>query len=173
MRTVDDLGKDELLKLLDVFAKNWLAHDGCWFLAAEEERDWEHANALNVKGWERFTRVEARRILQFLGREPGGGTEALAEALGFRLYARINEQAIVERDERRLVFRMVNCRVQAARRRKGLPLHRCKAAGLAEYGGFAETIDPRFETTCKVCPPDDLPEGVFCEWAFELRNEES
>jgi hypothetical protein len=30
------MSREELLCALEMFAKNWLAHDGCWFLAAEQ-----------------------------------------------------------------------------------------------------------------------------------------
>jgi hypothetical protein len=36
MSAYDDMSRDELLASLRMFAANWLAHDGCWFLAAEE-----------------------------------------------------------------------------------------------------------------------------------------
>ncbi|NOZ02372.1 MAG: hypothetical protein GXP54_10850 [Deltaproteobacteria bacterium] len=170
MHTVHDLDRERLLELLRVHALNWLAHDGCWFLGAEERDGWDSAQELNEKSWRRFTRVEARRILKFMGIGPGGGTEALAQALQFRLYAQVNDQEIVEMDEHRLVFTMKECRVQAARRRKGLPLHKCKSAGIIEYAGFAETIDPRFRTRCIVCPPDETPPGVYCSWEFTLEG---
>ena len=32
-----EMDRDQLLRALEMFAKNWLAHDGCWFLAAEEQ----------------------------------------------------------------------------------------------------------------------------------------
>ena len=35
--------------------------------------------------WERFTLIEANRILQRLGMKPGGGILALVECLGHRL----------------------------------------------------------------------------------------
>lgn len=168
MLKTDDLDRDQLLELLRVYSLNWLAHDGCWFLAVEGEHDWETAQKFNEKAWHAFTRVEARRIMKFLDMAPGGGTAALAQALQFRMYAQINEQEITEIDDRRLVFTMKECRVQSTRRRKGLPLHKCKSAGIIEYSGFAETIDPRFRTRCIVCPPDDPPEGVFCQWEFTL-----
>ena len=37
MDLVKNLSRDDLLKLIEVYAKSWLAHDGCWFLAAEEK----------------------------------------------------------------------------------------------------------------------------------------
>ncbi|MGD8967770.1 MAG: DUF6125 family protein [Anaerolineae bacterium] len=164
--------KEELIDLLEIAAKNWLAHDGLWFLAAEEAFDMETAIELDRKAWERFTVIEARRIMRFLGINPGGGIPALKEALQYRLYARLNEQEIVDVDESTFVFRMNACRVQAARQRKGLPDFPCKPVGLVEYGNFATTVDPRFKTRCIACPPDPHPADYFCAWEFTLTEEE-
>jgi len=38
---------------------------------------------------------------------------------------------------------------------------------LAEYTLFAQTVDPRIETTCVRAPPDPVSDG-FCEWEFRL-----
>ena len=57
------MGREDLLLALEMFAKNWLAHDGCWFLAAEERFDMETAIELDVRSWERFASAEARRIM--------------------------------------------------------------------------------------------------------------
>ncbi len=160
--------KEELIDLLEIAAKNWLAHDGLWFLAAEAAFDMETAIELDRRAWERFTVIEAKRIMDFLGIEPGGGIPALKRALQYRLYARLNEQEIVDVDERTFIFRMNECRVQVARKRKGLPDFPCKPVGLVEYANFASTIDPRFETECLACPPDDHPEAYWCAWRFSL-----
>ena len=37
------MGREDLLLALEMFAENWLADDGCWFLAAEERFDMETA----------------------------------------------------------------------------------------------------------------------------------
>jgi hypothetical protein len=66
---------------------------------------------------------------------------------------------------------MLDCRVQSARKRKGLPDFPCKPVGLVEYEWFAKTIDPRIETRCIYCPPDKHPEDVWCAWEFELKSE--
>jgi hypothetical protein len=164
--------KEELIDLLEIAARNWLAHDGLWFLAVEGEFDMETAIELDRRAWERFTVIEAQRILRFLGAEPGEGVPALKRALQYRLYARINEQEIIDADERTVVFRMNRCRVQAARQRKGLPDFPCKPVGLVEYGNFARTIDPRFRTRCIACPPDPHPEDYWCAWEFTLQDHE-
>jgi len=65
---------------------------------------------------------------------------------------------------------MKDCRVQTARRRKGLPDFPCKPVGLVEYAGFAATIDPRIKTECIQCPPDDCGDEA-CVWRFTLGEE--
>ena len=102
------------------------------------------------------------------GIEEGCGIPALAKALGLRLYAFINEQEIVEQSDEHLVFRMNDCRVQSARKKKGLSDFPCKPVGLVEYAGFASTIDPLIQTRCIGCPPDDHPDDWYCAWEFRL-----
>ncbi len=57
------MGREDLLRALEMFAKNWLAHDGCWFLAAEERLGMEAAIELDERAWERFAATEANRIM--------------------------------------------------------------------------------------------------------------
>ncbi len=168
MTDIKDLNKEELLALLQDAAKNWLAHDGLWFQAVEKEFGMEAALEMDKRAWEKFTVIEAQRIMKFLGLKPGGGIPALAQALKFRLYAHINVQEILEISETHCVFRMSNCRVQESRKRKGLPDFPCKSVGLVEYSGFARTIDPRLLTRCLACPPDPHPPEFWCAWEFSL-----
>ncbi|MFQ5814309.1 MAG: DUF6125 family protein [Anaerolineae bacterium] len=70
------LSKEELIGLLENAAKNWLAHDGLWFLAAERAFGMETAIELDAKAWEKFTVIEAKCIMRHLGIEPGGGIPA-------------------------------------------------------------------------------------------------
>ena len=166
---LQELSKEELIAIIVDDAKNWLAHDGLWFQAVEEKYGMEMAIEVDRAAWEKFTVVEAQRIMARLGIEPGGGIPALVECLKHRLYARLNLQESIEVSAARAVFRMVDCRVQSARKRKGLPDFPCKTVGLVEYAGFARTIDPRIETRCIACPPDAHPEAFWCAWEFVLR----
>lgn len=167
------LSQDELIDLLEDAAKNWLAHDGLWFLAAEGQYGIDAAIELDRRAWERFTVIEARRIMRRLGLEPGGGIPALKEALQYRLYAYLNVQETIDVDEHTIIFHMNECRVQTARQRKGLPDFPCKPVGLVEYSNFARTIDPRFRTRCITCPPDAHPEEYWCAWEFTLLPDEA
>jgi len=165
-----DLSKEQLLELLQDAAKNWLAHDGLWFQAVENKYDLETAIELDGKAWEKFTQIEAKRIMKRLNIEPGGGIPALIQALNFRFYAFINVQKVIETTENRCVFQMVDCRVQAARKRKNLPDFPCKPVGVIEYEYFAKTIDPRIKPRCIACPPDPHPEDFYCSWEFTIKD---
>ncbi|MCJ7733384.1 MAG: DUF6125 family protein, partial [Anaerolineales bacterium] len=92
-------------------------------------------------------------------------------ALQYRLYARINEQSLIEVDSRTLRFEMNDCRVQSTRKRKGLDDFPCKSVGIAEYSYFAHTIDPRIRTAVISCPPDLHPETYYCAWQFTLEDQ--
>ncbi len=170
MTTYENMPREELLKALEMFAKNWLAHDGCWFLAAEEKYGMETAIDLDARSWQRFAAIEARRILSTFAIEENGGLVALEEALGLRLYGIINPQH-AEWSQRGecLRFYMDVCQVQETRRRKGLPDSPCKSVGNVEFSTFAHAVDPRIETKCLHCPPD-APDGRYCGWEFRLAN---
>ncbi len=161
------LSRDELLKLLEVYALSWLAHDGCWFLAAEERLGHAAAVELDTHAWACFAPAEARRLAQALGLGQAGGLEALETALRYRMYAAINRHAAERVDAHTLRWRMVSCRVQETRQRKGLPPFACQPVGLVEYTHFARAIDPRIQTRCVHAPPDAATNG-FCEWEFSL-----
>jgi hypothetical protein len=166
MFTPEELSKAELLELLRDAAKNWLAHDGLWFLEVEKNYGIQKAIELDKSAWEKFTVIEAKRIMERLKIKPNGGIPALIQALGFRLYAYINKQEIIKVNENKIIFRMNDCRVQSARKRNKLPDFPCKEVGIVEYSFFAQTIDPRIKTKCMACPPDLHPEDFYCAWEF-------
>jgi hypothetical protein len=166
--TFEAMGREDLLRALEMFAKNWLAHDGCWFLAAEERLGMETAIDLDASSWKRFAAAEARRIMTTFDIPADGGLPALEKALGLRLYAVINSQRTEWSDNRqRLRFFMDVCRVQETRRRKVLPDFPCKSVGIVEFETFAQTVDPRIRTTCLRCPPDATPPH-YCGWEFTI-----
>jgi hypothetical protein len=164
---LSELSREELIKLVEIYAKNWLAHDGCWFQACDGKYGLETAIELDARAWHEFSPIEAKRIMEAFSIPEGGGLGALERALEYRLYASINQQVSERTDERTLRFMMVECRVQHARRRKGLAPFSCKPVGLVEYTQFAHTIDPRIQTVCVHAPPDAVTDS-YCEWEFHV-----
>ncbi|HWQ74971.1 MAG TPA: DUF6125 family protein [Syntrophomonas sp.] len=165
-----NLSAEKLTELAGEMGKNWLAMDGIWFQAIENVYGMNDAKRCNDSCWNRFSQVEARMIKNFLGLPEKAGLAGLKRALAFRMYARVNQQSILEEGPHSIVFQMNDCRVQSARKRKGLTDYPCKSAGLVEYSRFAWEIDDRIKTECVGCPPDEHPDDWFCAWRFILTN---
>mgnify|MGYP006286301765 CR=1 FL=1 len=163
---LEDLSREELIEMLNIYAKNWLAHDGCWFLAIEEAYNMDMAIDMDREAWRRFTVVEAKRLIKFLELGDNSGLEGLAKALKFRLYSTLNEDSVEVVNENTIRYYVKTCRVQHARRRKGLPDFPCKSVGIVEYSYFAKIIDDRIETTCISCPPEITDDDHYCVWEF-------
>lgn len=159
--------KEELIELIEIYSKNWLAMDGVWFQSIEQKLGMDEAMYHDAEAWRRFTVIEAKRIKDFLKLPDNSGVEGLAEALKLRFYANINEDKI-EIDGNTLIYTSVNCRVQRARERKGMPFHPCKSVGMIEYSGFAKVIDERFVCECVSCYPDITDTSCCCKWKFTI-----
>jgi len=163
-----NMSKDSLAELLDSVSVNWLANDGVWFQAVEFSAGMVDAKQCNDSCWALFSPFEAWSIKYFLRLRDPAGLQGLKEALNFRLYASVNKQSFVDEDPNSFVFQMNECRVQAARKRKGLDDYPCKSGGMVEYSYFARSIDPRIQTECVGCPPDEHPETWYCAWRFRI-----
>lgn len=165
-----DMPDESLNTLRENVAANWLANDGIWFQAIESMNGMTDAKSCNDSCWEKFSPLEAWSIKRFLDLPENSGLEGFKQALQYRLYAFINKQSIVDETENSFIFCMNDCRVQSARKRKGLEDYPCKSAGVIEYSSFAEAIDSRIKTECIGCPPDKHPEGWYCSWKFYLQK---
>lgn len=165
------LSREQLTGIIEDFAKNWLAHDGLWFQQVEMNYGMEKALELDTGAWRIFTAIEAKRIMARHNIEPNSGLAGLKKALGYRLYAVLNEQEIRNETEKSFEFYMIDCRVQSARKRKGMAPFPCKSVGIVEYTVFAETIDPRIKTEVICCPPDEeAGQEFYCGWRFTIED---
>jgi hypothetical protein len=169
-RVLAEKSREDLILLLGDLSKTWLAGDGLWFQAVESSQGMDQAKQINDACWAHFAQMEAFKIRRYLGLDSNGGLQALQKALGLRVYSGINAHASSWDADGSLLFSMTECRVQATRRRKQMDDYPCKSAGIIEYSVFAAAIDPRIKTACVFCPPDRVPEDVFCSWRFTLEE---
>ena len=172
MQTKEQLlaySKEELIDLIELYAKDSLALDGVWFQSIEKKEGMEEAVFHDCGAWERFTAIEARRIKRFLGLAEHPGLAGLAEALKLRFMAHVVESEITLEDNV-LVYTIRNCPVQMKREKKGLPYHPCKPVGLLEYAGFGKAIDDRITCRCLSCYPDMTDESCSCKWEYRLES---
>ncbi len=166
-----DLPEGKLEELRNGLAVNWLANDGVWFQAVEFEHGMNDAKRCNDSCWAHFSPFEAWSIKRILGLSENPGLNGLKKALEYRLYNFVNKQSFSDENKDSFIFRMNECRVQVARKRKGLDDYPCKSGGLVEYTTFAEAIDSRIKTRVIACPPDPHPDDYYCAWQFYIERE--
>jgi len=167
-----NMPEEKQLELIEGLAVNWLAGDGIWFQAVEAEYGMYDAKRCNDSCWAWFSPFEAWSIKRLLKLPEHPGIEGLKKALQLRMYAKINVQSIIDEGPDSILFQMNDCRVQSARKKKGLEDYPCKSAGLVEYTNFAKAIDSRIRTECIGCPPDEHPDEWFCAWRFRLEQDD-
>lgn len=163
---LESLGREELLRYVQLLSKNVLTLDGFWFLGVEDRYGLEKAVELDTEAWGRYGTSEARRIKFFLGIKEGG-PEELAKALQLICFAPAQSLQVEVKDGV-VTMTVKSCRPQLARLKSGRGEFPCKPVGIAHLSAFAREINPRFNMTCAHCPPDSHPEGVWCCWRFRL-----
>jgi len=166
-----EMPAESVQELMDSVALNWLANDGVWFQAVEFTSGMTDAKRCNDSCWAHFSPFEAWSIKRFLNLSENSGLEGLKRALNFRLYSRVNTQSIIDEKPDSFVFQMNECRVQSARKLKGLDDYPCKSGGMVEYTYFARAIDPAISTECIACPPDAHPDEWYCAWRFKINEQ--
>ena len=169
------LKKLPLEKLFDVFflhIRNLWRVDGLYFLGIEEKFGTEAATEIDANCWKILAKIEARDLKRTLGIEKVEDAETLLYLLRNTSWALYQTKKAVEINPSKTAgrFRVVSCRVQEARLRKGLEIFPCKKVRFGYLKSFAEELNPNFEVKCIVCPPDEKPPNYWCEWEFKLKG---
>ncbi len=161
-RALAALGRDELLELFFHQIRNVWRVDGLYFLGIEQRFGTEAATAVDRDCWRTMASLEAKALRKLLGL--GDGLEPLARALSMTSWALDHEEKELERLEGKVVFRVLNCRTQVTRLKKGLEEFPCKPVRSGYLGAFAEAFGCGVE--CLTCPPDAHEGELWCEWVF-------
>ena len=136
-KKMEEFSREELLSLIETLAKNWLALDGVWFQAVEKSYGLEAALEMDYQAWRRYSSLETKRLMSWLGLPEGEGIIGLRQVLQIRPQSRVNRFEIMTPDDNTLIYCLKECRVQAARKRAGLP-HQLglqpAAGGLCQQG---------------------------------------
>ncbi len=169
-KVFDKLTTDELRDLVEIYARNIYALDGFWFQSVETDRGMDEAMHHDREVWKRFTRTEALRIRKFLGLGEKPGLDGLVKALSIRFSALANPSVDILRDGNTLIYKVNECRVQSARKSKGMPYHPCSSVGIIEHAGFASVIDERITTEMVSCYPEVSDRSCACCWRFTLKD---
>jgi len=163
--------KMPLEKLLDYFflqIRNLWRVDGVYFLGIEKKFGTEAATEIDASVWENMAAIEAKSLKKMLkvGEDPDIPT--IMDLLLKSSWALDQPFKTVEVSDKRAVLTIDRCRTQETRLSKGLPEFPCKKVRFGYLKNLAETLNPRVEVNCLVCPPDKHSKDLWCKWEFKL-----
>jgi Family of unknown function (DUF6125) len=168
-KLLNQIPKEKIPEYIFMQLRNLWAVDGLYFLGIEEKDGTETATSIDVKVWEVMGKIEARKLKEFLN-ITGNDIPSMMKALRYTTWALDLEDKEIEITQDHALIRNIRCRVQHTRLSKGLTEFGCKPVRLGFLKAFAREFNPGIIVTCAVCPPDEHPENLWCQWEFHLKK---
>jgi hypothetical protein len=162
---IDALPRERLADFIFMHLRNLWTVDGLYFLNIEDQWGTEKATEVDRRVWEVMGKIEARRLKNLL-QITGSDVASMMKALLLSGWALDLEDKDVEVGEKRGIIRVTQCRVQTTRIAKGLGEFPCKSVRWGFLQSFAREFNPDIVVHCRLCPPDDHAENLWCEWEF-------
>lgn len=162
---IEDIPEEKIPDFIFMHLRNMWAVDGLYYLFIEEKYGTEEATEIDRKVWEVMGKIEARRIKELFNIK-GTDIASIMKALSYSGWALDLEdkEIIVEKD--RGIIRNTRCRVQNTRLSKGLSEFACKPVRLGFLKAFVKEFNQDVVVKCNICPPDEHPPNLWCEWEF-------
>ena len=168
-KIIEDIPKEKLADFVFMHLRDLWAVDGLYYLGIEEDFGTEAATEIDRKVWEVMGKIEARKLKKLLEVD-GDDVASMIFTLQHSGWALDLEdkEIVVEKDK--AILRNVKCRVQNTRLKKGLSEFGCKPVRFGFLRAFAKEFNPDIAVKCNVCPPDDHPDDIWCEWEFKMKG---
>lgn len=162
------LSREQLLELINVYARNWQTLDGLWFGNVEAECGLETAVRIDLRNWEKMAALEAERLKKVL-KFNQGGVDSILKVLSLMSWQMVSPRFEIEEESpSRIVFSYPHCTVQESRKKNGKPEFPCKTMKLTLLSNLARVVEPKAMVRCLACPPDPHPNSCWCKWELTM-----
>lgn len=158
--------KDELLDYIDLVQRNFWNLQNNWMMYMNNEYGEEAAVKADNYCFGGNSKVQMYRLKKMYDLK--GDLQSLMDAMILSQLWVNCDYEIWKIDSKRLRLRVTNCYQQVRRVKDRVGELACKPAGLGVCDMTAKVINSAFDVKCIVCPPDEHPDNVWCEWEFEL-----
>lgn len=163
-------------KLVEIGARSFNTVDALWFLEVEERYGFDVAYEIDVRVWQRFSPIHARRLLEHLNIRESTPVRTVARLIQADPLSSLQKPEFVSLTDSEARFRCTDCPTQTARIRDGKELFPGEPVCRVMYQGYASAVDPRVKVTCLTCPPRTLTRGGYpseywCQWQVEMTTD--
>ena len=163
---LSQLSKEQLLEFIDMLQKNWWNLQNNYILYINNEYGEEAAVNADAHCFPANAKVQMYRLRKLFGLKDD--LQSLMDAMALSTIWANGEYEIRKIDDQRFAIKVTTCHQQVRRLEDGIGEIPCKPAGIAICEAAATVINPSAKVKCLVCPPDEHPEDVWCEWQFEI-----
>lgn len=160
------LSKEQLLEFIDMLQKNWWNLQNNYILYINNEYGEEAAVNADANCFPANAKVQMYRLMKMFGLKDD--IQSLMDAMVLSTIWVNADYDVWKVDEDRFRIKVTNCHQQVRRLEDGLGEISCKPAGIAICEAAAQVINPKATVKCLVCPPDEHPEDVWCDWEFKI-----
>ena len=164
---IKNIPTEKLPDFIFMHLRDLWAVDGLYYLGIEEEWGTNNATKIDQQVWAFMSKIEARRLKKFFNITKTD-IAALMQTLQYSGWALDLENKEIKITPNKAILRNKTCRVQKTRLKNHLKEFGCKPVRFGYLTAFAREINPDIQVTCSVCPPDNHPKDLWCEWIFTL-----
>jgi len=168
---LEELSKAELIELVRLYSRLFLAVDGFWYLAVKEIIDEDTATACDFWVWDRYTPYEIKRLMQFRKLE---GTDLAAFATSFRLSPWFSNLTyrLTQEGEKMLTLTVLECPTLQALQREGAGRENtiCWQVDPEIFQKYIQFFNPKGKANPIELPPRTSGSGICCRWQFVIEE---
>ena len=165
-----EMDREKLLRLFQMQIKNIWRVDGLYFQGIEKRFGVDAATEIDKETWRILAKIEARDLKKLYDVDRVKEIKMFMEMLLNTSWALYQTKKKVEINGDTGVFKVVSCRVQEARLKKGLGVFPCKPVRLGYLEEFAREMNPDIKVEVISCPPDEKDPEYWCGWKFILEK---
>ena len=168
---LEDLSKAELVDLIQLYSKLFLAVDAFWYLAVKEKVDEDTATACDIWVWEKYTPYELKRLMP-LRNIKGSDLESFATALGFSPWFANLDYSLSREGENRLTFTVLKCPTLEALKREGSGRENviCRQVDPILFQIMIQCFNPSGKVRPIELPPETYGKSICCRWQFSIEE---
>jgi hypothetical protein len=160
---------DDWARYVEMGNKNFWTLQNHWMMNVENQYGQRAAVQFDGLCYGRAIEVAAYRLMKFFDFSDDD-LDTLAKVYQLSpagSYIDIDFQRI---DENTLLRRVTHCPIQNARLAKGQEPIGCKEPLTVAAGNIARVVNPNIKIMSVLCPPDRVPEGLWCDVVYSLKS---
>ncbi len=167
MKRIEDLPREDLIKLVYLAADLAIAVDGLWFLSAEQAFSFDHALDMDIQVWKRYAKVSIKRIRKHF-ELPLDGLNTIKEIMLLDPMWLSVDFDLIEDPPDSLIFQVTNCPSLLAMEKMGREMFTCEAVEKVYLTELCKAVDPKIKVEALKLPPRKNPDDICCKWKFYL-----